>query len=208
MDVEVAIGFTHASAISNGYWYQKGFEHDLKLDSPSFNIGISQPFLDRYRFRAGYEWLGRFTSSAAATASDANYNKATHTCNGECWPLSHWRGAGTVQGIYAAVARELFTVAGIPVSIELGGDYYRSTWRVDVPDYNAAGTCTKSVGCYQAAPHSLSIAHHARWQFTPQAGLSMGPVALTYRRDLSARGDEFPAIYQGSAWSIDYRFLF
>ena len=106
--IEVGLGITHATHQDNMTWWQEEFPHSLRMNSPSLSLGIKMPLatnvlgFERVNGRFGYEYLGKFRSTALATASDADYGACRYELD-KCWPLSHWYGVGAVQGLYATV---------------------------------------------------------------------------------------------------------
>jgi hypothetical protein len=83
---EIGVGVSKFSLTENGTWYQEGFPYGVNLYSPAISLGIKADITDSVSIRAGYENLGQVTSSALASASDANY-AACRNDHAKCWPL-------------------------------------------------------------------------------------------------------------------------
>lgn len=181
----------------DGIWYQNSLAHSLHMTSPTAGFGVTGNVADWVRWRAGYAYLGRVTSSAEATASDEDY--ATKRCNGKvCWPLSHWYGSGNVQGLYATLNPE-HQVGSIKIIGEAGLWLYRPTWTMTIPDWRR---------CQDCRPEYLQVQHKPRWQ----PGLTLG-IGLRYARTTlmlsrytaEASGDEWPAVYHGGCTVLSIR---
>jgi len=204
--LEIGVGVTHATHADNGTWWQEEFAHDLTMNSPSLSIGGKWPIdsqrlaFDRWYLRAGYEYLGTFKSSALASASDEDYWGCRYHTE-TCWPLSHWHGQGAVQGLYATLVPEI-DMGTYAIFFEAGASLYRSSWRVDIPDWRPT----------RAGPvQSLTATHATRWETTYLVGLGVrrGPLSVSLtRRDARASGDLFPAIYSGPAYNLSARWSF
>ena len=204
--VEIGLGITHATHQDNMTWWQEEFEHTLHMNSPSASVGLKLPLatnilgFSRINGRVGYEYLGTFKSDALATASDVNYGACRYGA-AKCWPLSHWHGNGSVQGLYATVQPEI-NMSGYSIFFEGGLSLYRSTWKVDIPDWRSSP---------DGPSQSVTALHQARWQSTYIIGLGLrrGPVSLAYTlRRAEATGDQFPAIYCHTAQNLSLRYAF
>lgn len=170
--LQIALGASHFTTGPDGVWYQSEFAHTIHTESATAAIGLSGD-----NWRAGYQYLGRVTSTALASASDSDHN----------WPLSHFDGHGYVDGLYAA---------WVPRWIEIGAYAYRARWQEHIPDWRHCADC---------APVDLTVTHRPTWDITPYVGVHYGPVAITYRHDIRARSDAWPAVYSGPVWTAELR---
>ena len=204
--IEFGLGITHATHQDNMTWWQEEFPHSLRMNSPSLSVGLkgvlreSVAGFERINWRAGYEYLGKFRSTALATASDADYGACRYDLN-KCWPLSHWAGVGAVQGLYATLQPEI-DMGTYSIFFEGGVSAYYSTWKVDIPDWRPTR---------EGPVQSLTATHKAKWQITYMLGLGVrkGPVSLAYTiRRAEATGDLFPAIYHDKAHNVSLRYAF
>jgi hypothetical protein len=129
VDVDLGVGYTWFGAPANGNWYQEEFSNDLDMDSPNFYIGLRWGLTDNLDLLTGYKYLGRFSTSALASASDHNYF-AWKRGEAEIWDLSHWEGTGETDGIVVALeySWNRFLVKG-------GLWAHRTDWSVHVPDW-------------------------------------------------------------------------
>lgn len=171
--LQIALGASQFTTGPDGVWYQKEFEHHIETRSAAGAIGINGD-----NWRLGYQYLGRVTSSALASASDADHG----------WPLSHWYGHGSVDGFYAA---------WVPKYVEIGAYAYRARWSMHIPDWRHCATC---------ASQDLTVTHKPQWDITPYIGLHYGPLAITYRKNIEAKGDQWPAVFAGPVWSAELRY--
>jgi len=163
LDLELSIGITKFQQQTNGIWYQEGFDHSLKLKSASYSAKIfSHPSANGWQVGVGYTYVGKAASEAVATASDANYDPIKKACVGPCWPLSHWYGAGTVQGV-SLLARKNFESGWY---VEGGLMASRATYSVNIPDWIACATC---------ATQNVTATQPVKTLFDPT-------VAIGYRR--------------------------
>lgn len=205
-EVELGTGLTHFTRAENGIWYQEGFPYRLQMDSPSLSVGVRHKIadnlviIDRINLRGGYEFLGRVKSTAVATASDEDYATCSHDTS-TCWPTSHWYGVGDVQGLYLTLQPEI-DIGDYSLFAEAGVSFYRSSWRVDIPDWRPTR---------EGPERYLTATHQTRWERTNILGVGIrrGAWSLAYtQRKARATGDEFPAVYEGKARNISIRFAF
>ena len=203
---EVGIGVTQFGRAIDGRWVQAPFPHTTDMRSGSSSVGFRWatgrqigPF-DNLYLRAGYEYQGRASSTAEATASDENY-AACAAGREPCWPMSHWIGRGDVQGLYVSLLPERM-VDGIGLHLELGAYLYRPRWEVTIPDW---------IGSPDDTPHLVHVVHTPKWQVSPTLGFGLrrGAWALAYTiRRISADGDDYPAIYDKACHNISLRWTF
>lgn len=196
---EVSIGVTQYGKAIDGRWYQAPFPHTLDLRSASAAVGLRYetgrqvgPF-DSLAIRAGYEYTGKASSDAEATASDANY-AACSAGREPCWPMSHWHGRGDVQGFYLTLQPGMRD--GVGFFVEAGVYLYRPRWSVDIPDW---------IGTPDDKPHLVHVTHSPKWQVSPVLGFGLrrGAWAIAYTiRRISADGDDYPAIFDKGANSL------
>jgi hypothetical protein len=196
---EVGMGYTKYNLTQDGIWYDSTFPHDVQLTPPEMSFGVRAKITDAVSVRAGAEYLGQVTSAAIAVGSDASYAvcKNNHSL---CLPVSHWYGFGGVSELYLTVDGEK-KIMGVPVIAEAGVAVNRPTWEENVPD------------AYQtpSGPHNvyLSVSHDPRLQFGYRAGfgvrLSKDTTLMLDWQTTSAKGDQYPAIYSGPAYTIEYR---
>lgn len=205
-EIEIGIGITHATHQDNMTWWQEEFPHSLRMNSPSLSVGWKGLLrenvagFERVNLRAGYEYLGKFRLTALATASDQDYGACRYALD-TCWPLSHWAGVGSVQGLYATVQPEI-DMSGYSLFFEGGVSAYWFTWKVDIPDWRPTR---------EGPVQSLTATHKAKWQATYLMGLGIrkGPLSLAYTlRRAEATGDLFPAIYHDKAHNLSLRYTF
>lgn len=197
-EVVVAGGVTFHNSQPDGTWYQGAFDHTLKTDVPAVSVKWFTDSRDGWQYGVGYTFLGKVTSTAIATASDANYNTTTNSCNGACWPLSHWYGTGYVHGLTLTAKKtfsnHLFLEGGLFVN--------QPKWSVHIPDWIACETCV---------PQDVTATHNAKVQYTPtvSAGYDFGKWFMQVSiHQTAALGDEFPAIYKGYSGSAFVGFKF
>lgn len=193
LEAELGLGISRFTLAANGTWYQDGNAYDVNLNSPAFAVGLRSDRDLGWGWRAGYEYLGRVTSKALASASDDDYFSGRNA-----WPLSHWNGSGTVQGVYGGVLYRLQRW-GIAIEPEAGMYLYRPTWEMHIPDWRACQTCT---------PQPVHVRHDAGVQGTWYAGVALGPFSVRYYGLVDANGDQWPAIYDGPVWQVQVRVCF
>ncbi len=159
MDLELSVGVTAFRQQDNGIWYQEGFDHSLKLKSAAYSAKLfTKKSEDGWQVGVGYTYIGSASSSAIATASDANYNAETHGCNGPCWPMSHWYGKGKVHGVSLLLRKNfdsgLYLEGGVMAS--------RATYAVNVPDW---------IGCAECVPANITAVQPTKVMFDPTVGV-------------------------------------
>lgn len=194
-DFEVGIGLTSFGQAYNGTWYQDGYPHDLHLKSQSFKLGITES-VGRWRWHAGLEWLGRYSSTAEAVASDYAYTNNTP------YPVSHWVGKGQVYGMYLSAGPQ-FQLAGLTVHPLFGFYRYRPTWEMSIPDWVPCQDGADGPACAPGSPRPLMVRTARETRTTPIVGLSVGrdrwSMDLTVRR---ANANSLPTITTGPTWNV------
>ena len=105
-EVKTDIGVTQFTQAENGTWYQDGFAHTLHLTSPSASLKLYTDKFDGWQVGIGVDYIGRATSDAMVLDADANYSAVNKThCNGQCGPLSHLTGHGTIPSLFIALRK-------------------------------------------------------------------------------------------------------
>lgn len=199
-EIMLDLGATHFSQAGNGIWYQEGFPYDLHMTSPSVALKYyTDKSEDGWQFGAGYDYIGKATSSALAVGEDWNYNANSPThCNGACLPLSHWYGSGEVDGVFIAARKNIDSWI-----IEGGVMATRPTWHEVVPDF---------VGCYGCAPQFGQETHDNKIMYDPFLSVGYritGNVAfLLSAIPTHAKGDAVPGIYKGYSPTAALEFSF
>jgi opacity protein-like surface antigen len=198
---EIGIGVSKFGLTENGTWYQESFPYGVNLYSPAISLGIKANLTDSISIRAGYQNLGTVTSHAEATASDANY-AACHYDHSKCWPLSSWYGQGSVQQAYITLdgSHKLWGVTWIG---EAGVVYFKPTWTETIPNWISSPT---------AQPELVVVSHDAKLQAGYTLGfgvqLDKNTTLMLNMEKTSAQGDQFPAIYSGTTYTLQLRSQF
>ena len=199
-EVEVGVGVSSFTKNSNGFWYQDGFDHTLKMNYPNISIGGNWSVHPNLNVRLGYQYLGKVTSTALASASDENYAQWQQGKE-KIWPLSRWNGSGDVQGLYLTL-NPSYRYGPYVFQGEVGGWLYRPTWEVDIPDWIANPEDT---------PHHVYVSHKTRAQYSMIYGFGVSrdnwTLSYTYRQ-ATASGDEYPAVYSGPVRTLELRHKF
>jgi hypothetical protein len=157
VEYDIGVGYTQTDEPGNGNWWQREFDHELKTSSPSVRVGVKFRPVEawpRLKLLAGFKYLARVESYALASASDENYAEF-QAGREEIWPLSTWRGKGSVRGAYVTAEYNFdnFFITG-------GWWLHRVKWRVEIPDW-----------LYQedSAPRSLTVTDN-----TEKVGVLLG----------------------------------
>lgn len=169
VQLEAGIGVAHADPRANGTWYQDGFPHKLALTQPVAEVGIRIGFNAQTSLSLDAVRLGTYTSDSLDTPADGNYSgNAVRPCVGPCLPLAHYMGRGSIEGLQALFSR---TTAGLwRLGWEFGPFVYRTTWRLDVPNWYAA---TPSESGYVIGPITPIHTDESRWSLGYVAGLRL-----------------------------------
>lgn len=195
---EIAVGVAQFAPQRDGVWYQKGLPHLLVLRSATLQVGATGPLTDTLRWRAGYKYLGKYSSSAEAV-SDSNYSQAARRCIAPCEPVQHFYGMGSVHALYATADPE-WRFDGYTVSLEIGPTLYRPTWVEEVPDWRPCeGAHTV---CERQA---IAVRHDPKLQLGGVVGVGVRVDRATLRAGIwftEAGGDLYPAIYDCCALDI------
>ena len=187
--LQIGVGHTEFRKAEDGLWYQAEFDHTVDLSATSWSVGIKH---EKWRF--GYEYFGRVTSHALATASDEDYLDGP-----PYWPLSNWYGKGETRGIY--LTRE-FDISE-HFFVELGAWAYQSTWLMTIPDWRACETCQTQF---------VQVKHNNDVQYNGLLGIGYRPsdgidIALTVRA-VQNGGDEWPTIVRDYSPNLSFRVSF
>jgi len=192
LDFSIGAGVSQFTA-DNGTWYQEEFPHKLNLTSSAFIAKIEQSINDKYAINAGYLYLGKTSSDALASASDADHS----------WPLSNWIGYGDVKGFFLQGKRKFSN----GIFIEGGTYYYKATWQEYISDWRACADC---------ATQYVEVSHVPKWKLAPIYGLGYQKdnwsVALQQTwvdaDEGSVEGTNFPAVYKKYTTSIFVNYTF
>jgi hypothetical protein len=187
--LEIGLGITQFGQQPDGVWYQKPFPHTMVVTSPSVLLGYNNG-----TYRGGYEYIGTVRTYAVASASDPDYN--TYGANAK-WPLSHWYGRGSVQGLYFS---RLWTINTF--FLETGLFLYRPTWTVTIPDWRRIETGPSSY---------LQVVHNPTLNLTPILGVGYKNNNYSFvlnARQTQTRGDIWPAYYKGLSYKLEIRYNF
>lgn len=204
VDFEIGAGRTQFSAQQDGVWYQNPFPYDLELQSNSVSLGITDYVQPGWRYRAGWWYVGRATSSALAVGADAVY-AAYGKEAGQHYPLTHWYGQGTVNELYATVGPE-WQVGSFTLAAEGGFTLCKSTWTESMPDFVPLANNAQGYG----SPYPLTVQNaapiHGGYMYGVSVGYGRTSLALT-RTSARTSGD-WPGIYTGEATNLSVRVRF
>lgn len=187
---EAGIGVAHATARSDGTWWQRAFPHVLGLNEPSPMLGV--------RYDAGHWtghldaiWFGHYTSDAWAIPNDPAYNPKTDTCNGPCLPRAHFIGHGWLGA--AKLTFGWHTQGTLQYGVHVGAIRYREQWTLDVPDWYSS--VQQSDGTwkvqYRVPVHRSDI----RWAFGYTLGASVSYGKWSLNLDYYRDGGGFPGYH-------------
>lgn len=186
-------GVDHSKDQGNGTWWQSDYPYTEKLNS--YVVGARYDSCSNGWCKGvGVVDLGKFSSSALADPSDADY--AAHPIGERKFALSHYYGEGGTRGLFAAVGKQFG-----PWTIEVGVSALKPEWRVDVPDWHP------EIG---SPPQSISVSHRSHFQLAPMGG-------VYYRRDrwtvgvsvwnTASHGDEWVSLFKRTyALTLGYSF--
>jgi hypothetical protein len=198
---EIGVGVSKFSLTANGIWYQEGFPYGVNLYSPALSVGLNAKITDNISVRAGFQDLGQVTSSALASASDANY-AACRNDHSKCWPLSSWYGQGDVKQAYLTLDGKV-KVWGVTFIGEAGVVYFKPTWTETIPNWISSPT---------AQPQLVVVSHNPQLQFGKTVGfgveLDKNTTLMLNYEQTNASGDSVPAIYSGATYTLQLRTKF
>lgn len=171
-EITVGVGQSLYLDRGNGIWYQNGFQHDLDLKSNVWSITVSDNITDGLDWDVGFISLGTVHSNAIATPSDANYNGATGSCVGKCWPLSNFVGEGKSSGFTLDLSPFTY-VHGFKIAGYLGLYVNRSTWGETVYNWEATEDGER---------HTITANAKPEWKAQFHGGFSVkcGNVSVRY----------------------------
>lgn len=173
VDFEVAAGIAAHQKMPNGWWYQEGLPHKLKLSAPSLQIGLTGDIVSNLAWHADYVYLGKTRSDAIAT-SDENYNLQTKACDGQCHYKSRFIGSGDIHGVKLSLEPYVMW-RGIRFGVEGGVFAFRSRWAVTL--------INRPMENGYVDTGAVTVRHDARIHITPMIGASIGyrDVSIAYQ---------------------------
>jgi hypothetical protein len=207
MGIEAELGGAHFSDRGDGFWYQEGFPHILKLQSPAVSVGVTGDVIRQGQYglawHANYVYMGKVHTEAIATPDDRNYNLQTKSCNGECLPMAKWYGSGFSHGLRLTLEPYAY-VYGWRIGVEAGYYISKNFWRMEVHGWQPDTT---------VPARDLTVYDDGGWRAYPTFGVSIGrgnfDVVLRHYRNQS-RVDpttKFPAIWsQTTTFTVRYKF--
>lgn len=185
-EISLGVGASQFTS-SNGIWYQEEFPHALKLTSPSIKLQYEKSLGNGLSINGGYLYLGKTSSEAEASASDADHS----------WPLSHWTGYGDVKGAYLQGKYTL----GSGVYLQGGGLLYKATWHEYIPDWRPCAACDTQY---------VEVSHKPKWKLAPIYGIGYRYKSISIELmqtwvngdEGAAEGNNFNALYTDSTTSV------
>ena len=185
-EVSVGIGASKFTS-SDGIWYQDEFPHSLRLTSFSAKIQYEKTISEKFALNGGYLYLGKTSSDAEASASDADHS----------WPLSHWYGYGDVKGAYLHGKYTL----GSGIYLQGGGYLYKATWHEYIPDWRPCATCDTMY---------VEVSHKPKWKLAPIYGIGYRHKNMSIEMmqtwvngdEDTVNGNNFNALYTKSTTSV------
>lgn len=198
LQFEAGVGTSAYVRGGDGLWVQDGFQHKVDLTAPAIEAGITGDLLQHEHWGLSYHvdwvWLATIHTQSMATPSDENYNLATKRCNGPCWPLANYIGAGHDMGVMATIEPH-YDVGGWRLGVEAGPYLHKSTWSVDVAHWVSSPTAT---------PINLHVENWHRWTLGAVVGASIEHkrFALRYLYFMngtpSSSANPYPPIWSGT----------
>lgn len=205
IDYEAGIGFSHYLKKPDGYWYQDGFPHDMKMTTPAVQVGITDDLWQGDNFGIGYHadivWLGTVHTKALAVPNDFNYNTTTKGCNGPCLPLATYTGSGHDQGVMLTLEPH-YDYKGWRLAFEGGPYLHRPTWSEVVTGVQYTA---------ESAPVTVHSENITKWTLGYVAGTSIGyknfTLSYQYFSNDGVKGDPASTIWKGThLFSVKYKF--
>lgn len=197
--LEFGVGESFFQTQGDGTWYQSHFPHELDLNFPAIEVGLTGPVVQYEHWgvdwHLSYAYLGRVSVNAEATPSDQNYSRTSPTgCNGQCWPLARYVGNGNLNGVYFSLAPH-YDIGPWKLAVEAGPFVYRPTWRETVYNW---------VSSPEADPQTLHVRNNPAWRVGAMVGASVSygrfSVAYQYFFDKSpiTSSDPYPPVWKGT----------
>lgn len=204
--IEIGIGTTHFGKHGDGVWYQESYgPYTLNINSPTLSIGVTGRATDWMKWRAGYQYLGRYSTSCECT-SDRAYEELLRG-NDVGGPTSTYSTRGDIHALRASLLPET-RVYGVPVFAEIGGMVLGASNKAHVENWRPA--IDEDHWLY-GPPQSLDVDNGRKWAFAPVLGVGArfgaSSVAINATRINVAKGLWYP-ITHGWAWSLELRHEF
>lgn len=206
VDFEASIGAAKFHDLGNMTWYQEGLPHQLHLTTPAIELGVTGDIVRGLAWHLGYVYLGRVRTDAVATPDDANYNKETKSCNGQCIAHSNFTGRGDSHGVKITL-EPYVTYRGWRIGIEGGAYISKNRWAVTVYDW--IPNPGDGMG-----PRTIRVDDDSGWRASPVVGMSVGKGnwSIVYRHYWNKSPGPgtttmYPAIWSRTqTLSVRYRF--
>lgn len=194
---ESGIGGSAYSDGGDGYWYQEGFEHKLRLTAPAFEAGVTGDIYQAAHWGVSYHldwaWLGAIHTQSLATPQDSTYNLATKRCNGPCGNIANFAGAGHEQGFLLTVEPH-YDAGKWRFGIEAGPFLHHASWSETVTGWSPSPTSPMR--------SNFTVNSTAGWRIGAVVGAeaSRGPFSIVYQHFfLKASGtDAAPPIWHSA----------
>lgn len=202
---ELGVGMAHAQQQHNGTWYQEGFAHTLRLNSPVVEAGVLVRWSRHVNWHVDAVYLGR-VGVGSLDVPNANYSLSAHDCVGPCMALQHFVGAGTIYGVQALTGYH--TTGAWQFGMASGPFLYHASWVLTVPDWYPSAGLTET-----GSPYAIAR-YNAGWALGWVAGVTLrhGPwqASLRYYADGTQFGHYVggdPTLWRGQfAALIAFRF--
>jgi hypothetical protein len=175
--IEAGLGASIARNGPDGLWQQEGFGPHKKYDAPAVEAGITGNLYQAQHWgidwHIDYAWLGQIHLQSPATPSDPNYNLATKSCNGACWPLADYIGSGHDSGVMVTLEPHI-DYGGWRFGVEAGPWFHRWSYTEWVNNWVSSPT---------AAPRNLYLGSDPQWLIGAVVGASVarGPFSLNFQ---------------------------
>ena len=187
LDLTVDAGMSSYVKQADGTWYQDGVgpTPTLRLQSPTFGIGLTGPIMRHLSWSVSYEDMGSFRSDSWDT-TDQNYIIATRSERNPSLPLYHFQGTGSAQAWVAALQPGI-TLHHVHLFAQLGLMLNRYTWteHVSIPGqfYLLAAHRARWMTSYELGA-GLRVRHFfALWQYLPlSTNFALPPIGYADRR--------------------------
>jgi hypothetical protein len=195
-EIEAGIGGSAYQNGPNGRWYQDGFAHQMDLTAPAIEAGFTGDLYQAEHWgvswHADWAWLGTIHTNALAVPDDANYNKTTDSCVGQCMPLARYVGSGHDQGFLLTLEPHV-DYGGWRFGIEGGPYLHRSTWSETVIGWTSPQV---------SVPRNFVVNNDPKWRLGAVVGASIAyknfSLAYQYFMNQAPSSDPTPPVWNGT----------
>lgn len=189
VEFDVGLGMSHFVDNVNGLWYVEPFDHSMKMNSLSAELGVTENVWQQRNFgldlRQAYVYLGEIhthamvptvmsnTRQGAFVGPDFKGAATSNPCYGTCTNMSTFDGAGHDQGL-SLTAQPYYIYKDYKFSLIGGAFAHLDQWSENVSNL---------IGSVSGSPYNLHVENHQGISVGETAGFAIrkGNMTIKYQ---------------------------